>query len=115
MKPFNLEQALAGAPVITRDGRKVTELYYLSTATKVFQPVVAVVDGCISTHRVNGNYYGDETLQTNNDLVMASPAGGFWLNVYPYDECGGRYKTREEADKEAGINRVGCVYIEIED
>jgi hypothetical protein len=26
MKPFNLEQALKGKPVVTRDGRKVTEI-----------------------------------------------------------------------------------------
>lgn len=27
MKPFNLERALKGAPVITRDGREVTQLH----------------------------------------------------------------------------------------
>lgn len=28
MKPFNLEEALAGKPVVTRDGRDVKELFF---------------------------------------------------------------------------------------
>lgn len=35
MKPFNLQEALAGKPVVTRDGRKVTLLDGKATAEVV--------------------------------------------------------------------------------
>lgn len=41
MKPFNLEAALAGEPVITRDGRKVTQLRTFDTTLR--RNVVGVI------------------------------------------------------------------------
>lgn len=35
MKPFNLEQALAGAPVVTRKGYPIVELKYLQTTSNL--------------------------------------------------------------------------------
>ena len=35
MKPFDLEKALNGAPVITRDGREVTQLHLFDVAEKI--------------------------------------------------------------------------------
>lgn len=32
MKPFNLEEALAGKPVMTREGRKVVRIFYAEEA-----------------------------------------------------------------------------------
>jgi hypothetical protein len=34
MKPFDLEKALAGQPVVTRDGRKVLELHLYKNVTE---------------------------------------------------------------------------------
>ena len=43
MKPFDLEAALAGAPVITRDGRPVTQLHKFDATTPLC--LVGVVGG----------------------------------------------------------------------
>lgn len=36
MKPFNLEEAIAGKPVITRDGEDVKELHYFKNCNELF-------------------------------------------------------------------------------
>ena len=41
MKPFNLEQALAGAPVRTRDGRRVTALLITADLEAAPWPITA--------------------------------------------------------------------------
>lgn len=43
LKPFNLERAIAGDPVVTREGRKVLEIYYFKKI-KHSQPVVCVLE-----------------------------------------------------------------------
>ena len=43
MKPFNLEQAKAGLPLVTRDGRNVLEIAFLNA--EVDFPILAVVEG----------------------------------------------------------------------
>lgn len=58
MKPFNLEKALAGDPVVTRDGRVVTEIVHLKTNIR---PIIAVIDG-----RARG-YLIDGTTRSAND------------------------------------------------
>lgn len=45
MKPFNLKEALAGKPVVTREGVTVTNVSHLTDTKKPYFKVVAVVDG----------------------------------------------------------------------
>lgn len=79
-KPFNLKAALAGKPVETRDGRKVTEIHHFKTITG-YCSVIAVVDGIFQSHRANGQW-GDSP--GYNDLVMASKKHQIWHCVYKY-------------------------------
>jgi len=69
MKPFNLEQALAGAPVITRDGTKVIRLIELPEAKPQSRLVAVLEDGETATFNEGGRYYSmrDSSL----DLFMA--------------------------------------------
>ena len=53
MKPFNLQEALAGKPVVTRDGRKVEQLFYFDKAENEFK-LRAVVDGSITAYTIMG-------------------------------------------------------------
>lgn len=79
MKPFNLEEALAGKPVITRHGRKVTEIYHFKT-TKSPYPVHACIDGTIVEYTQRGTYYSLGS--TERDLLMEEPIIEGWVNVY---------------------------------
>ncbi len=77
-KPFNLEAALAGEPVETRDGRKVTEIHHFKTH-RGGGPVLAVVDGVFQSYRVDGQW---GTFPGYNDLVMASKKHQVWHCVF---------------------------------
>ena len=69
LKPFNLEQALAGAPVTTRDGTKVIRLIALPEAKPQSRLVAVLEDGETATFNEGGRYYSmrDSSL----DLFMA--------------------------------------------
>ena len=77
MKPFNLEAALAGAPVVTRYGFKVTQLHEFST---VLTPSLFGVIGenkCVSSWCSNG-----KSVDPHFDLFMAPVKKKGWLNIY---------------------------------
>jgi hypothetical protein len=103
MKPFNLQEALAGKPVVTRDGLPVTEIHELKTATNRHN-VVAVVNGSAKSFTKNGAYFSNNPAPF--DLFMAVETKTGWANVYE-NGVGYVYPTQEVADRFAGKRRVG--------
>lgn len=82
MKEFDLEQALAGAPVITRDGTPVTELHLFQTCNDHY-PLTCVVKG----QRLSFTREGKIRIigeQSEHDLFMATIKTPLWVNRYPY-------------------------------
>jgi hypothetical protein len=73
MKPFNLERALAGDTVITRDGRGISEFHYFATADNEEYPVFAVIDSEVYGFTTDGKEFtpinGKET-ESDLDLFM---------------------------------------------
>lgn len=108
-KPFNLEAAKAGAPVMTRDGRPARILAFDVKSEEY--PVVAVVpthDGkyeSVEVYTKNGQYNDDEYDDIKNecdyDLVMAPIKHRAWVNVYKggYYHIGSLFDTEAEAVK----------------
>ena len=85
MREFNLEQALAGAPVQTRDGRPVTQLVKFDCAHGYC--VFGVAEG----GPVSGWYESGrclEWVESNNDIFMAHIKKTGWIARYkfPKDE-----------------------------
>ena len=117
MKPFNLERALAGDPVVTRDGRPVTQL--ASFKAKGQNTLYGVIDGYVGSWTPEGRWSVDVELP--NDLFMAPTKRGGWMNVYTrgndhYVARGGDiYESEERADKHAVPKRIACVYVEWEE
>lgn len=73
MKPFNLEKALAGAPVVTRDGREVTHLY-LFPVEGLKYPLYGVIwnergGKSVTSFTRNGLEYA-ESEHNDSDLFM---------------------------------------------
>lgn len=94
MKPFDLTRALAGDPVITRDGRQVTELHHFKTAKNQNNGVFAIIDGEAFTFDYNGKYLAISSHIM--DLFMAPKKRTIWVNVYgKYAYC---HETKEIAD-----------------
>jgi hypothetical protein len=81
MKEFNLERALAGEPVITRNGKKVTQLHLFKN-DELIQPLYGMVEG--DDDVFNWSTYGKYNFskQTSFDLFMAPEKRSCWVNVY---------------------------------
>ena len=109
LKPFDLEKALAGAPVVTRDGRKVLEIFAFKRLIALLgvseQPVMALVEGDDSPVRftVNGNYFSSSA-SSDYDLFMGVEvmyAALLVVNgVYSLAQGRNLYKTPEEVEAE---------------
>ena len=84
MKPFNLEQAKAGAPVCTRDGQPVRIICYDRKGHKNYQ-LLALVESPIGveftvSYALNGHHSLDS--EADLDLMMASVKREGWVNLY---------------------------------
>jgi len=110
MKPFDLEKALAGAPVVTKSGWPVSELTQF-TVRDGLDALYGVVNGRVMSWRKDGVFDHDID---GNDLAMAPVKNGCWLNTYLRGHHFG-YQTKEEADQKAGKDRICCVYVEWEE
>ena len=84
MKPFNLEQAKAGAPVCTRDGWPVRIVCYDLKGHKNY-PILALVTSPVGVE-APGSYAlnGHPSLDSETDiaLMMASVKREGWVNLY---------------------------------
>lgn len=73
--PFDLDRALAGAPVRTRDGRKVDELHLFRTLASshcmyAAYCVYAVVDRMVLSYTQDGRYWTQPGVDDDQDLFM---------------------------------------------
>ena len=98
MKPFNLERALAGDPVVTRDGRPVKIAGYNEEA-EVGQDIAGWVGGVLSSWFNDGSYT-KQLYITDADLFMAPNNRKEWIvrcgvgDVVKYE---GPFYTEESA------------------
>lgn len=82
-RPFDLEAAKRGEPLVTRDGRSVKFVAYVQEAQ--IYPVVAFIEGAPAVHSLtdDGRYWSDNHSTSENDLFMApKPKRTVWLNLY---------------------------------
>ena len=69
MKPFDLEAAMRGEPIVTRDGRKVKFVAHEPELRSL--KVIALVDKCLHTFTERGKWLTEE--DSVYDLFMAPP------------------------------------------
>jgi hypothetical protein len=97
LEKFNLEKALNGAKVVTRDGREVTQLTKFDTYEKFC--LYGVVNDEIQCWDIKGRCY--EGANPNIDLFLVGEVQSVWVNVYSnihsHIITSGGYRTREDA------------------
>jgi hypothetical protein len=84
-KPFNLEEALNGAKVVTRDGREVTQLTKFNVREGI--RIVGVIEGYRSTlewDNIEGFTYSG--CESTTDLFLVKEPKSVWVNVYVSDK-----------------------------
>lgn len=112
MKPFNLEEAKAGKPLVTRAGYPV-EFIGISKTHK--QPLICVHDGCEEAYNLDGTYFNYTPRKVSSlDLCMAPTNREGWVNVYP-NNVTYLYLTQTIAENNAGLDRIACVHVEWEE
>ena len=125
MKPFDLEKAKAGEPVMTRDGCKARVICF--DREDVDFPLVALVTDpesgteILETYRADGRYTIAVAV-TDPDLVMAPVKKEGWMNIYSRDggvfasvRGGPFFATKELADENTNDNRIACMRVEWEE
>ena len=111
-RPFNLEEALNGAKVVTRDGREVKKLTYFDASKNDHYPLYGVVGTLICCWTITGQHHID-TDNNHNDLFLSVEPKRIWVNVYQHDgmiSIGSIYKTKKEARRKA-VDNVDMQYI----
>lgn len=110
-RDFNLEEAKAGKPVCTRDGRKARIICFdrdwdMHIVALVADPLGESVHYYLSNGKVDFDKQNDE------DLMMLPEKKEGWVNVYPADCVGQkRYPTKEEALSHATSDVIDTVKI----
>lgn len=101
MKPFNLQKAIDGKPIVTRDGKKVLDFHYFKNCVQYRQCVVVIEgnSGSLSEYDCNGRFLRNE--ESNFDLFMYEAPKTYYVNVYKSKHenigLGGMYNSKEEA------------------
>ena len=117
MKPFNLEQALAGAPVVTRNNCPIVELTYLQTTSNL--AVVRKYDEKLISYFIPASGKLSSTIDYATDLFMAPIKKEGWINVYnvhSLDVTGKNiYPTEEAALANKGFDCIATIKIEWEE
>lgn len=116
MKPFNLERALTGDPVVTREGISVTELHIFNTLP--INPLVAIIEGQIRSFRLDG-YYDGPNARRKYDLFMKSTKHEGWVNLYHNINksiyfISAVYDTEKEAKENIESDCINTIQIEWE-
>jgi hypothetical protein len=100
MKPFNLEEALDGKPVVTRDSRKVTHITRIPNNNFIVGIIEDVKQ--IPQWALNGKFLNDHYTHPC-DLFMFIEKKSVWANVYESINDGilflMTYSSKEEASK----------------
>jgi len=109
MKEFNLERALAGEPVVTRTGKKVTELHLFKNEALI-QPLYGIIEGDDDVLQWTTFGIYSPTKETSWDLFMAGEKKSVWVNVYEKENgeiyIGNNYSSKELANTEhSPLNR----------
>ena len=110
--PFDLEAAKAGAPLVSRDGRKARFLAHIPEASLPDGRVAAFIEGNggATNHYENGRIL--RRADSNGDLFMApKPKRTVWVNVYPSMT---QYDSEAEARSLAVRHRIATVPVEID-
>ena len=77
-KPFNLEAAKAGAPIVTRDGTEAKFVTHIPEASEGFR-VVWMQRGIVGCSYENGKL--GENIDSRHDLFMKPQKRTVWVNI----------------------------------
>ena len=104
MNKFDLKEALAGAKVITRDGREVTQLHVFDVEN--IKTLYGVMESQVETWNCLGEYHVGVCGHPTNLFMAPKKLSGF-VNIYL--SAADSFSTRQAADDMASPERITCI------
>lgn len=119
-KPFNLEEALNGAKVVTRDGREVKQLTYFDINDN-FRLFGVIIEKNGENHLTAWRFDGkcSSSNESEDDLFIVIEPKRIYANVYKgkadYPYIGEYFKNKEKAKEFGSTSKTYIKTIEITD
>ena len=110
MKPFDLEAAKAGAPLVTRSGESVRFVAHVPDARQDMRVIAINSDLIIFTKHENGCYWFNQ--EHFSDLFMAPVKRTVYVNFYKNNTA--TYYATEKAAEDAASNDAIAVAVPVE-
>lgn len=98
MIKFDLEKALAGDKIVTRDGREVKQLIKFNGIHTGNECIYAAVDGRVLEFQESGKYDKHSRCDDNEDLFMAPKQLSGFVNYYLGDYQPTYHDTKIQAN-----------------
>ena len=114
LKPFNLDRALAGDPVVTREGKPVTDLVRQLSVNDEFK-LCGVLIGARQSWKENGGWHA--VTESPHDLFMSPRKVMRWVNFRISGDAYW-YNSKDRAEAEAVITSgilSAAVPVEVEE
>jgi hypothetical protein len=96
LEKFDLERALSGDPVITKEGKEVTQLTCFKDVLHR-DCVYGVVSNQVQCWEIDGSYFLNES-DSKHNLFMKPKENTIWVNVYK--NISGKLYTNGQFDSE---------------
>jgi hypothetical protein len=114
LEKFDLEKAINGAKVVTRDGHEVTQLTKFESVNDDYS-VLGVLDNNLQAWTRQGKFNTNHG-ECDADLFIAVEPKSIWVNVYILHDTiktGGNYDTLEAAKKaiQKGLDYIKTIEI----
>ena len=110
MIKFDLEKALAGEKVITRNGEEVTQIVKFNKLQQDEETIYAVIDYEVRSYH-SGGVYDEGVDESTYDLFMAPNKLSGFINVFA-DRDSSSHKSLDRANqfaRKSGMNRIACI------
>ena len=107
MKPFDLEAAKRGEPIVTRDGREAKFIAHVPELGNL--PLVVMIENTLTQLQEDGSWVGD--CKSSYDIFMAPKKRTVWVNFYPSVDneppLAMTHKSQEKANRDGLSHRIG--------
>lgn len=116
LRPFNLEEAKAGKPVVCRDGVPAKFVAHVPTIQRIDHRVLVDRNGMLLTATDEGRYR-QVPAEDDFDLFMAPEKKSGWVNLYTtcvsdkQNAASFVHPSKREADESASSNRIACIEV----
>jgi hypothetical protein len=80
LQKFDLQKALNGAKVVTRDGKELTQLHIFDNVESHY-PVYGCIENSIARWTKDGCFLNNDS-KNENDLFLSVEVQSIWVNVY---------------------------------